>query len=152
MKKNTYPIYTRKRNANVAEGDWQEDTKWKPYLWNFPLTIKLLCLGLGPLFLRQKLHPPCSFSIWVEFKQSTKVLQWVLLQYPSLYLLFHWPDNTLNFIRVDDSSQIRVTHDGSGKGVVLLHKWLFIIVAKDKIQFLKCRFCPYNETAKMTTW
>lgn len=121
------------------------------YLWHIPLSLQLLSLGLALSFLGQKFHSPGGLGIWIELKEGTQVLQWVLLQSASLDVNLRGSHNTLDLVGVDDPSEIWVTHDVAGKNVVLLQKRLLLLGAKDSIQLLESGLGPDNEPAKVTT-
>jgi len=60
-------------------------------------------------------------------------------------------DDRLDFIAVNQSSDVRVRDLGSWKDVILLVSRSLLKCAKDFVEESKGSLCPNNKTAKMTT-
>lgn len=73
--------------------------------------------GLDSL-LGTELDTSSTLGVWVELDESTEILQWVLLAGVSLLLLLNGAELALDFVGVDDSSEIRVGDLGVGEAVV----------------------------------
>ena len=62
-----------------------------------------------------------------------------------------WPDDTLDFVRVDNSGQISVGHNRSMELVAFFQEGLFGDSAEKQVQMLKGGLGPDNESAQLAT-
>ena len=148
----TQSINTHKRFSYQKLMPARNQTGYRNYLRNLcPFLVKLLLLGLDPLCLSQKSHPPCSLGIWIQLQHCIQVLERVLLHWCPLHLLLDWPHHRLNLVRVDDPSQISIYHLCAWQEVSLLLLRCLIKGSIDWIHLLNCRFGPDNEPSKMAT-
>lgn len=102
----------------------------------------------------EKFLPTEGLGVWVQAEEDRLVDQRVLLLCPWAFLDFltSRTNNRLDFVAVDQASDIWVADLGSWKDVILLVDRDFVKSSENFIKELEGIFCPDNESAKMTTW
>jgi len=114
-------------------------------------TSGLALLG-STLLLCKELSTTKNDGIRVELNHGTQVLEGVLLLLgTALGSRLLSTDNTLDFIGVDDTSNVSVGDHGAGDGVSLLGSRSLGKGSEDTVKRLKSTLGPDDETSNMTT-
>jgi len=80
------------------------------------------------------------------------VSEWVLLLARMVFVVFDWFDDGLDFVRVNDSADISIGHDGSVERVVGFLNTVFAVGSEDLVQRLEGRFGPDDQSAESASW
>jgi hypothetical protein len=117
------------------------------------LLLDLFNLTSSNLFSLDEFSTTEDLSVRVETVHDTLVLERVLLlsEGTLVVLVTGGTDNRLNFIRVDETSDIRVGHDVSGQDVVLLQGSGSFVGTVEFIKETNSRLSPDDETTEVTT-
>jgi len=115
-------------------------------------------LGLGNIlllqaFLLEDFSPAQGLGVRVETEKDSLVDERVLLLSPGAFLDFlaSRSDNGLDFIAVDQTSNIRVRNLSSGEDVIFLVERGFLKGSKDFIKKSESVLSPDDESTEMTT-
>jgi len=115
-------------------------------------------LGLGSIFLLQTLLledflPAQGLGVRVETEKNGLVDERVLLLSPGAFLDFlaSGSDNRLDFITVDQTSNVRVGDLSSREDVIFLVERGFLKGSKDLVEKSESTLSPDDESAKMAT-
>jgi len=92
-----------------------------------------------------------GLSIGVKLDQIAKVLQGVLFADVENGLSDHGAHAALNFVRVDDTTKVGVSHDGTGKGKALFELGLGLVASKERVQTHKGILKPDDKSTQMTS-
>ena len=103
-------------------------------------------------FIGSLLLLPFDFMSGVEFFHEFFIFQRIfLLDIMNNLVGPDWPDDTLDFVRVDNSGQISVGHNRSMELVAFFQEGLFGDSAEKQVQMLKGGLGPDNESAQLAT-
>jgi len=108
-------------------------------------------LVLGLLELELELSTALSLCVGVEADESTNVAERVELAGKTASVLLLAVKLGLNFIRVDDTGNISVGHNGVGKSEVALNVRLLVQGSEDLVQLLESSLGPDDETSQMSS-
>jgi len=93
----------------------------------------------------------CVKAAGLSFLHDLQVLQWVSSETRLLWCSTDWANGSLDFRRVDDSSKIRVGHDGSRWTVSRFLVRIVFVVSKDFVELFEGRFSPDDETTNTSS-
>jgi len=92
-----------------------------------------------------------GLGVWVDLEERTEVVQWVLLLAGSSGTETCLTDDGLNFIGVDDTSNVGVTHDWLRQGVSLLLLGGLSEGAEDGVELVEGRLGEDAEPSNVAT-
>jgi len=87
----------------------------------------------------------------VQFGHESGILEWVLLSLDNLLLWFLVSENGLNFVGVDNSSNIGIGQHGSSKLEVNFLGGLLLVGSVDRVEFFESTLSPDDESSQMTS-
>lgn len=93
-----------------------------------------------------------GLGIRIQLDHGSEVVEWVLVLGEALSLEDLFSERRLDFIRVDDSSEIWVGNDGSWEDVVRLDLRSGFVASEDGVELLEGILGPDDESSQMTSW
>jgi len=90
-------------------------------------------------------------GIRIQFDKSTQVLEGILLSNLESFLMSDWAEMGLNFVRVDDTSNIRVGEQRLWEFESFLLFAIKFTRSKDRVELFECRFSPNNKSSRVSS-